>query len=296
MIFVVSLPMWCLSLFGQQSPAVPYWRSCAAEEMKSAITDVNYAASQTLNLKPIHSRAIVSRFNLNLTELCTMASYAAADCHFRQDAHRRIRRAEESERGEHAQDHQSVNGEKIFMSLTSAECTEVEYATERYSESSAPVGTKTDMGDTVQRKRGRDFALCIQVELDSSSDEAPTSSRSFYLQEIHCQIDHNEMLQRRLAHSTKLLRDAERIAMGEENAIAPQAVRPLAQALPPAPIPPLDWRQISSSKCPDPPLLCMRPAKITRHKVYFQRTFLKHVGARLHRRLKRHAPTVATRH
>jgi hypothetical protein len=47
----------------------------------------------------------------------------------------RIRRAEERERGECARDHQSVNGEKIFMSLTSAECTEVEYATERYSES-----------------------------------------------------------------------------------------------------------------------------------------------------------------
>jgi hypothetical protein len=39
-----------------------------------------------------------------------------------------------------------------------------------------------------------------------------THSRSIYLQEIHCQIDHNEMLQRWLAHSTKLLRNAERIA------------------------------------------------------------------------------------
>ena len=55
MIFVESLSMWRLSLFGQQSPAAPYWRSCAAEEMKSAITDVSYAASQTLNLKLIHS-------------------------------------------------------------------------------------------------------------------------------------------------------------------------------------------------------------------------------------------------
>jgi hypothetical protein len=42
----------------------------------------------------------------------------------------RIRSAEERERGEGAQDHQSVNGEKFFMSLSSAECTEVEYATE----------------------------------------------------------------------------------------------------------------------------------------------------------------------
>jgi hypothetical protein len=67
-----------------------------------SITNVSYAASQTLNLKLIHSKAIVSRLNLNLTVLCTMASYAAADCHFRQDAHSRmalviarIRRAEE---------------------------------------------------------------------------------------------------------------------------------------------------------------------------------------------------------
>ncbi len=109
-IIVESLPMWCLSLFGQQSPVTPYWRSClatcAAEEMKSAITDVTYAAFQTLNLKPIHFKAIVLRLNLNLTVLCTMASYSAADCHLRQDAHgqmalviARILRAEERERG-----------------------------------------------------------------------------------------------------------------------------------------------------------------------------------------------------
>jgi hypothetical protein len=69
----------------------------------------------------------------------------------------RIWRAEERERGERAQDHQSVNDETLFMSLTSEECTEVEYATDLYSESPPPVGTKTDKGDTVQRKRGRDF-------------------------------------------------------------------------------------------------------------------------------------------
>ncbi len=57
-----------------------------------------------LNLKPIHSKAIISRCNLNLTVLRNMASYAAADCHFRQDAHcrmaeviARIWRAEECE-------------------------------------------------------------------------------------------------------------------------------------------------------------------------------------------------------
>jgi hypothetical protein len=136
----------------------------------------------------------------------------------------RIRSAEERERGEHAQDHQSVNGEKLFLSLSSADCTEVEYATERYSESPPPVSTKTDKGDTAPQKRRRGFAQHIQVELDSSSDEAQTSSRSIYLREIHSQIDHNKMLQRRLAHSTNLLRDAERIAMGEGDPPAPQAV------------------------------------------------------------------------
>jgi hypothetical protein len=87
--------------------------------------------------------------------------------------------------------------------------------------------------------------------------------------------DHNEMLQRQLAHSTKPLRDAEHIAIGEGNAPAPQAVRRLAPALPSAPIPPLEWRQIRSSKCPGPPLPRMRTAKITLHKVYFQSNFLK---------------------
>ena len=111
MIFVVSLPMSRLSLFGQQSPAAPYWRSCAAEEMKSATTVVCYAASQTLILKPIHSKAIVLMLDLYLTVMCTMTLYTAADCHFRQDVHRRmalviarIRCAEERKRGERAQD------------------------------------------------------------------------------------------------------------------------------------------------------------------------------------------------
>ncbi len=88
-IFVVSPLMWSLSLIGQNQ-AAPYWSSCAAEEMKSAITDVSYAASQTPILKLIHSTAIISRLNLNLTALRTLASYAAADRHFRQDAHRQM--------------------------------------------------------------------------------------------------------------------------------------------------------------------------------------------------------------
>jgi hypothetical protein len=159
---------------------------------------------------------------------------------FRQDAHRRmasviarIRSADsppKSAREARALKITSlsltVNGEKLFMLLSSADCTEVEYATERYSESPPPVGTKTDKGDTAPRKRCRGFAPRMQVELESSSNEAPTSSRSIFLREIHRQIDHNEMLQRRLAHSTKLFRDAERIAMGEGNPPAPQAVRP----------------------------------------------------------------------
>ncbi len=165
------------------------------------------------------------------------------------------------------------------MSVTSAECTEVEYATERYSESPPLNGTKTDNGDTSTRKRRRGFAPRIQVELSSSSDDAPTSSRSIYLREIHRQIGRNEKLQRLLAHSTKFLRDAERIAIGEGNAPAPPAVRPLTLAMSHAPIPPLDWRQLCSSKCHGPPRRRMRPAKITRHKVYFQRTFLRRFRA-----------------
>ncbi len=125
--------------------------------------DVSYAASQTQILKHIHSKAIISRLDLFLTVLCTMMSesYAAADCHFRQDAHRmapviaRFRCAKERERGERARDHQTVNGEKLFMSVTSAECTEVEYATERYSESPPADCTKIDNGDTATRKRRR---------------------------------------------------------------------------------------------------------------------------------------------
>ncbi len=133
MIFAVSLPMSRSSLFVQQSPSAPYWRSCAGEEMKNSMSDVSYAASQTQILKPIHSKAIVSRLYLFFMVMCTMTSYAAAHCHFRQDAHRRmasvlarIRCAEERERCERARDPQTVNGEQLFMSVTSAECTEVE--------------------------------------------------------------------------------------------------------------------------------------------------------------------------
>jgi hypothetical protein len=49
--------------------------------------------------------------------------------------------------------------------------------------------------------------------------------------------------------------------------------------MPNAPIPQLDWRQLCSSKCSGPPWRRMRPAKITRHKVYFQRTFLRCIRA-----------------
>ncbi len=92
------------------------------------------------------------------------------------------------------------------------------------------------MGVPAQQKRLRNFALHIQVELDSSSDEAQTASRSIYLREICRQIDHSDMLQRLLAHCTKLLRcAAESIAIGNGSYPAPQAVISLA------PIPPLDW-------------------------------------------------------
>jgi hypothetical protein len=146
----------------------------------------------------------------------TIASYAAADCPFRQDTHHRmglvivhIRCAEERERAKRTQDHEYVNGEKLFGSSSSAQCMEVEYATKRFSESPPPVGTKTDKGEPAAGKRSWDFAQRIQVEHDSSSDKAPTASRVISLLEIHCQIDHNDMLQRRLAHRAKLLHDAD---------------------------------------------------------------------------------------
>jgi hypothetical protein len=58
------------------------------------------------------------------------------------------------------------------------------------------------------RGAGTVSAPHIQVELDSSRDKAPTCSKSIHLREIHRQIDHNEMLQRWLGHSTKLLCNA----------------------------------------------------------------------------------------
>jgi hypothetical protein len=42
--------------------------------MKSAITDVSYVASQTLILKRIHSKAIVSRLDLHLMVLLIVMS------------------------------------------------------------------------------------------------------------------------------------------------------------------------------------------------------------------------------
>ncbi len=74
---------WSVSLFGQQIPAAPYWRSCAAKGMKSAITDVSYAASLIPILIKINSMAIVSRFSF--PALRTMAS---SGCPFQQDVRR----------------------------------------------------------------------------------------------------------------------------------------------------------------------------------------------------------------
>jgi hypothetical protein len=89
MIFVMSLPIWCLSLFGQKSPSAPYSRCCSAEEMKSAITYVSYAASPTLILKLIQSMVIVLRFDNNNFDLPVLRTMASADCPFLQDAHSR---------------------------------------------------------------------------------------------------------------------------------------------------------------------------------------------------------------
>jgi hypothetical protein len=198
--------------------------------------NVSYVASQTLILKLIHSMAIVSRLNLNSTVLHTMASYAAADCHFSQDAHRRmalviarVRRAEERERGERAQDSQCVNGEKIFRLLSSAECTEV-------------VCHRTVFRVTTSsRHQDRQGSSCAAEEGQGLCTMHTSGARFFqrrspdclqiYLSPGNSAPDHNEML----AHITKIHCYAERLAMGDGNAPTPQVVRP------PAP------RQFSSS-------------------------------------------------
>jgi hypothetical protein len=112
------------------------------------------------------------------------------------------------------------------------------------------------------------------VELNSSSDEALTSSRSIYLREIHLQIDHNEMLQRRLAHSTKLLCYAERIAMAEGKGAGgwPELLHlrwfvPLPRLCPMS----LFHRSIGGKSA--------QASALALHNVYFQRTFLKHIRA-----------------
>ncbi len=114
---------------------------------------------------------------------------------------------------ERAQD--SLNGGRLFSSLSSAECTEIEYVTEWYSESPSPV----DKGE-LSRKQHRNFAQRMQVELssrdNSSCNEAPTASRSVYIRGIHHHIDHNDGLQRRLAYSTQLISTAEHIATGDK--------------------------------------------------------------------------------
>jgi hypothetical protein len=61
-------------------------------------------------------------------------------------------------------------------------------------------------------KRKREFALRIQVGYDSSSDEGSASSREVYLRAIRKQIQHNDMIQGRIEHSTKIFCYAERLA------------------------------------------------------------------------------------
>ncbi len=66
MIFVVSLQMWRSSLFGQQSPAAPNWKSCATEEMKSAITDVICLVAAAVNVAPTQTAKQLLQNNENL--------------------------------------------------------------------------------------------------------------------------------------------------------------------------------------------------------------------------------------
>ncbi len=85
MIFVESLPMWRLSLFGQPSRPV-------LEELRSRGNEMCYHRRQLCGIPDTESETDSfegDRIEVDLV-LCTMASYAAADCHFLQDAHRRM--------------------------------------------------------------------------------------------------------------------------------------------------------------------------------------------------------------
>ncbi len=113
MIFVVSLPMSRSSLFVQQSPFVPYWRSCAGEESEKCnerrqLCGIADTDSETDSFQGDRIEVdFVFDGNVHNDVVRT-----AADCHFRQDAYRRmasvlarIQSAEERERSERARDH-----------------------------------------------------------------------------------------------------------------------------------------------------------------------------------------------
>jgi hypothetical protein len=111
-------------------------------------------------------------------------------------------------------------GGRLGNSSSSAECTKIEHATDRYSASQPPcrpMARKQFSDDTApaadtkgeqSRKARRDFALWMQVKLDSSSGEAPSPSRSAVLREIHSQIDYNAKLHSQIDYITKILRNA----------------------------------------------------------------------------------------
>jgi hypothetical protein len=82
-------------------------------------------------------------------------------------------------------------------------------------ESPPPDCNKSHMEEGAPRKRKWEFAPRIEVGYDSSSDEESASSTEVYLRAIHKQIEHNGMLQRRIENSTKVLRNAERLVMGD---------------------------------------------------------------------------------
>jgi hypothetical protein len=165
------------------------------------------------------------------------------------------------------------------MSVTSAECTEVEYATERYSESPHPDGTKTDKGDTATRKRRRGLNCAYKWS------SIPQAARPRLPPDLFICGKFTARSTTTKCSSAGLLTAPSSFTMQSALPLAKETLLHLRRFVP-SPwlcrmplMPPLDWRQLCSSKCPGSPRRRMLPAKITLHKVYFQRTFLKHFRA-----------------
>jgi hypothetical protein len=141
-----------------------------------------------------------------------------------------------------------------------------------YSVSPPPVATKTDKGGPAPWKRGSDFALRLQVELDSSSDVAATKSQLPPVLFICGKFTADRPQRNAPAPAGSQHQDPSQCGVpchGEGNAPAPQAVRPLAPVLPL----PLFHRSIGGNSAPAsalPPLgfVCGRPRLCGRRYIF----------------------------